>query len=172
MPPSDDYLDTYSSFGYPNDGHRMPPKANAEATTSSYSRRSLCLDLVDEVQGITELADLQSRHVSRIIQHTLQRVLDHVTYRGFDLPETNPFADGQVPYLDFFTGDIRVCVNGLLRKYELHSGPRRIGERLLTNDEFTSFVYWIDYIVELGNEGAFEDVPHALSCLNTWVQTL
>jgi len=130
------------------------------------------MNLVHEVQQMHDIEELKSRHVSRVIQHNLQRVLDTASHFGYELPESNPFTEGQVPYLDFYAGDIRVRVNGLLRKYELHSGKPRVGERLLTNDEFSHLVYWVDYLIDLGNHGVYEDVPHALSCLNTWIQTL
>ncbi len=181
MPNFDDYSDHFSDSELPEDVDNVwgkagpiPPPLPLALPDADYSpsRDSLCLNLVAEVQDMTDMEALKSRHVSRIIQYNLQRVLDTAMFFGYELPEANPFAEGQVPYLDYYSGDIRVRVNGLLRKYELHSGRDRLGDRLLTNDEFAALVHWIDYLIDLGNNGAYDDVPHVLSCINTWVQTL
>jgi len=176
---SDDYSDHFSPSELPEDespwdhsGPPVVPSFSAEGDSAPTVKDSLCLGLVAQVQEMTDLETLKGRHVARIIQHNLQRVLDAASQYGYELPHSNPFTEGQVPYLDYYSGDIRVRVNGLLRKYELHSSGNRLGDRLLTPDEFVTLTHWVDYLITLGNRGDYDEVPYALSCLNTWVQTL
>ena len=168
---SDDSLGQYSSFESQGaDDGGSPYAGYLGEQPVEVPRSSTCLDLAHEVAKMPE-ADLRSRHVSRIIQNTLQRIVDATVWLK-DTPVRCPFVEAQVPYLDFFTGDVRVRLNGLLRRYELHSGPPHPSDRLLTRTEFSDLIYWVDYIIDLGNSLSYSEVPHVLACLDTWLQTL